>query len=105
MGTLRDNMKFKWVRREISRGHPEYDLYIEGRKNRIATVWRQSNSGTLHGLRYSSVIDMDKDGYNGRFGPQIWYSLNDAKAFVEKYYGLKRSSKKSKTNEFGLVGF
>lgn len=86
-------MNFKW--KKITSGAyserlPAYELFVEGRKNRVAKIWRQSNSGTTSGLRYSAIIDFNKDGYNGRFGPQIWYSLSDAKKFVEKYYGLRR---------------
>lgn len=61
---------------------PSYDVFVEGRPKRIAVIWKQS-SGGVYGTRYSCLVGMDKNGYNGFVGEKVFYSLKDAKRYVE----------------------
>ena len=88
--------KFKWVR--IARMYgirnwKGYELYIEGRKARVALIEKIPNFNN-----YTALVDFNAEGgsgvylgYNKKTGKiSTYHYLEDIKKAVEKHYGLKR---------------
>lgn len=87
---------FKWVRIPNLygvRNWTGYELFIEGKPNRVAFIDKLKRSDY-----YTALVDFDKDGYNGVFYGYdkkkhtitTFAYLDDCKKAVEKHYGLKR---------------